>query len=449
MSGRPRTIVRMDRAFLVLLTAASGGCLNFDNAGVSGDGKDPDCPQAISVALAINGQPVDLDGDRTPPRVLVGDTVSLSAAGSCVRTGDLAVSWEFDEPLLETASAALDSSEISVFPLDSGPHDVELTVRDGSGDEREIELVAFEAVGWVRLDYFGDTNNNEHVRGMATDGTTLYMSTDRGLFTAPLTAPIGSPYQTIDGSIAGDPIDDTVEALHHDAAGNLLWVGTKSSSATAVWRIELAAAPPQSTRFALPLASKVDDFATTAGSVWIASSNALYASFAGQPVNELVSGEFAAVLATVSDDIWAGTKDELLSLDATVMPVDVFPDNEDKISSLVADGGQLWIASDGQGVARFDPDSAMITPYTDREGLPNNRVRALAIETEGPFAGDIWAATNGGIARFKKDRGLWITVDRNGSSGRNDVRSITARNTEAGRVIYAGSSSGLIYLGTP
>jgi hypothetical protein len=89
--------------------------------------------------------------------------------------------------------------------------------------------------------------------------------------------------------------------------------------------------------------------------------------------------------------------------------------------------------------------------YTDIDsGLGANTIRALQVETEGPYAGDVWAATDRGVSRYIRQRDTWIHMDEdNGLAGHVDVRALAIDTSENRRVIYGGSSAGVIYLRVP
>ncbi|MDI6402090.1 two-component regulator propeller domain-containing protein, partial [Balneolaceae bacterium ANBcel3] len=57
---------------------------------------------------------------------------------------------------------------------------------------------------------------------------------------------------------------------------------------------------------------------------------------------------------------------------------------------------ELWLASWGSGLIRFDRDTGNFKTYTDRDGLPSNFVHSI-LEDEHGF---LWLSSNNGISRF-------------------------------------------------
>ncbi|MBX3380402.1 MAG: hypothetical protein KF805_09925 [Phycisphaeraceae bacterium] len=56
--------------------------------------------------------------------------------------------------------------------------------------------------------------------------------------------------------------------------------------------------------------------------------------------------------------------------------------------------GNMWFATDGQGLCRWDGKS--FTFFTEKEGLPNDYVRTVQIDS----AGNLWITTRDGLCRF-------------------------------------------------
>lgn len=94
------------------------------------------------------------------------------------------------------------------------------------------------------------------------------------------------------------------------------------------------------------------------------------------------------------------------------------------INALVADRqGQIWIATDGTGIIRYDPDSNRTLQYTLAHGLPSDYVYSLVSDAHGR----IWAATLKGLCalapeekkfrRFSSAQGIpFQRFEENGAS---------------------------------
>ena len=436
----PRILPVPGTCVLVLLVGLVG-CVSFDRTGVE---DDPSCSQDIAIAITVNGQTSD-DSDASEPltRVLVGDTVTLSASSSCVRRGPMTVHWDISpdrEGIEDTAQPNRDSPEITVIPLEPDMYSVKLEVTDGDGHDETLAIQGFEVIGWKGIDPFSD--GAETVRDMAVGTDQLFLSTDQGLFVASLATPEITPYSML--AVSGAQFEEPLPLLY-DAAPNRLWVGPKSSVTRTVWRVDLDSKIPVST--AVPFSDgRVLDFAVTATGVLIATDKGIYQSLdpaSTEPISTVQSN----ALAVVSGELWAGTSSVLVSVGDEARTVDVFPNSGDAIATLAADGGTLWIGSQNRGVARYDPVAG--GPPEVFSGLLDDQIRALTIETSGPFSGDVWAATSRGVMRFKKDRGIWIDIDPSGASGRTNLLSLAVDTVSGSRAVYAGSTNGLVYMRVP
>ncbi|MDO5035558.1 MAG: two-component regulator propeller domain-containing protein [Porphyromonas sp.] len=69
----------------------------------------------------------------------------------------------------------------------------------------------------------------------------------------------------------------------------------------------------------------------------------------------------------------------------------------DKVLSVVEDSrGDLWLTTQGGGVAKYLPESKSFKSYTTSDGLPNNIVYQVVEDEQGL----LWMSTNGGLALF-------------------------------------------------
>jgi len=64
---------------------------------------------------------------------------------------------------------------------------------------------------------------------------------------------------------------------------------------------------------------------------------------------------------------------------------------------------EAWVGTHG-GVVKWNPQTGTYTKYTAPDGLADNVVYAIAIDTEG----NKWFGTPGGASRLAAD-GTWIT----------------------------------------
>ncbi len=70
--------------------------------------------------------------------------------------------------------------------------------------------------------------------------------------------------------------------------------------------------------------------------------------------------------------------------------------NADDVKALAIQGATLWAATDG-GVARWDTSNGSYQVFTVDHGLPSNRATSVAVD---PATGNVWVGTQAGIARW-------------------------------------------------
>jgi ligand-binding sensor domain-containing protein len=127
-------------------------------------------------------------------------------------------------------------------------------------------------------------------------------------------------------------------------------------------------------------------------------------------------------------------------------------DNKIRTMAIDAANEDLWIGTTGLGMVAFNlRDDTPLAVYTDDDsGLGSNTIRALLVETTGAHAGDVWAATDKGISRYLRQRETWIHMDEDhGLAGHLDVRALTIDTDENRRVIYGGTTLGVVYIRVP
>ncbi len=146
-------------------------------------------------------------------------------------------------------------------------------------------------------------------------------------------------------------------------------------------------------------------------------------------------------VAENADSVWAGGQDLFRVGTSTVLSP--FAENDDKIRALAGDGARVWVGSDDQGIARIE-GTELADVYTEADDLPTNKIRAMAVDS----AGDLWAATDRGVVRYKNDRDVWVPMaEAAGLDGFVDVVGVAVQETADSRIVVIGAPSGTAILG--
>jgi ligand-binding sensor domain-containing protein len=120
---------------------------------------------------------------------------------------------------------------------------------------------------------------------------------------------------------------------------------------------------------------------------------------------------------------------------------------DNRILAIAGDDDQLWVGGDDKGVALFDTNGLVSSEtFLTADGLPSNRVRALSLDA----AGDVWAATQAGVARYKRDVEAWIPMTASaGLDGLTDLVAVSATTDGGDRVVVVAGNDGVALLGPP
>lgn len=416
-----------------------------DGGPPGGDGGGPDgapCAEAIHAELTVNGVTSAPAGEPYVT-VLVGDSVRLSAAGSCATSGALEIDWAIagdDEAIEGTAAPDLASEVVDVYPAVPGDYTVSLTVGDGSGTAEPIEVLAFRAIGWQVSDEALD------VRDLATTTGALWVAASAGAYRLPIGNVLGTPDLVNDLANGDDDIPNDLSAVAA-APGDTVWFGHKPNDSL-VWRVDVE---PNSRVNEVDFTpnfedAEVNDIGPGATGVVIGTRDGVSAAPDNQTFEApLITANTFALAHGASGD-WAGGA-RLYPLPAGP-EVDVFGVADDKIRALLEVDGAVWVGSDGLGVAVYDPASDSVTDvYTAADdGLASDKIRAIAVDANG----DVWLATQTGVARYKRDREVWVALGAaSGLGDATDVLAVTAIGTGDARRIIAGTRTGLALLTLP
>jgi PKD domain len=443
----PRALATGRAALLLVLgactfdpsgTGGAPGTPGRDGSPVGGDDGGPaGCPAALHTELAVGGQPAS--GSAPLVTVLLGDTVELSAAGSCSQLGPVRYQWEIeDQGLSDTASPALDRETLDVYPSLPGDYRITLTVSDDSGSDEPVSVIGIRALGWQTI--AGELD----VRDVAIGGGRVWIASSGEAHVLDLANP-GAGTQLVNDIAGGEDIADDLNAVHFGAGSNLVWFGRRAAPAPQIWRVAISSPTPSTASVALPTpptTTEIRDISSSGNGIAVATRDGVFVAANNQTFGPAVLAVDTFAVAENSEGGWAGGN-ELHDL-AGGAPFLPFGDGNNKIRALAGDAVRVWAGSDDQGIARFTSGAETAPPFTVADGLPSNKIRALAVDSES----DVWAATDKGVARYKRDRAIWVSMEAEaGLEGITDVHGIAVLDSGGQRVIVIGANGGVGALG--
>lgn len=428
----------------------SGSLPGGGDGGPGGDGGRPDsgpCLEAIHAQLAANGVAEAAEGEPLVT-VLIGDSVELSALGSCTQSGTIDYQWSIvdqddDDKIEGTAAPDLTAEAIDVYPLTPGDYTVELTVGDGAERADAISVLAIRAVGWK---VSGEALD---VRDLAVTGGNLWVATSAGASQLAITNVLGVSVLVNDLANGDDDIPNDLSAV---AAGldSTVWFGHKPNDSL-VWRVDLDPNPRTTAIDFTPNfeEAEVRKIGRGATGIVIATRDGVSAAPDNQTFEAPLITASSFALTRGDSGAWAGGTVLYRLPDGTEF--DVFEpggNGDNKIRALLDVEGQIWAGSDGFGVALYDPAASDVLDIftAAADDLPSDKARSIAVDT----TGDIWVATDKGVARYKQDRALWVPMGAaSGLDTAIDIQAIETAGSNAQRKIIAGTRQGVALLTLP
>lgn len=201
-------------------------------------------------------------------------------------------------------------------------------------------------------------------------------------------------------------LDQRIRVLLDDGEGGL-WIGTHHAGLV---RLRRRSVQTVGKAEGLPTDLARSVFEDSAGRLWIGSEKGLTQWIDGAPPRHFGAAEgiHGDVLSMVEDGgaLLLGTTFGVLRFDDG--KVEELTDGEGKSlpragSLLLEKGGLesgavLWIGSHGEGLLAWR-DGRIVEHLTLADGLPHERLRDLALDA----AGNLWIATDGGVARRAPD----------------------------------------------
>jgi signal transduction histidine kinase/ligand-binding sensor domain-containing protein/CheY-like chemotaxis protein/HPt (histidine-containing phosphotransfer) domain-containing protein len=190
----------------------------------------------------------------------------------------------------------------------------------------------------------------------------------------------------------------------------------------------------------------------------------------GLPQNSVTS-----ILQTRDGYLWLGTLEGLVRFDGQRFVIfdkqNTAEMRDNNVAALYeARDSSLWVGTDGGGLLRYQ--AGKFTPYATQQGLPHDKVKALAEDAQGT----LWVGTEAGLAQFKdgkftnyaiqtgaarfavsalratRDGSLWVGTDGGGLSQFKDgsFKSFTTKDGLANDRVWTlyEARDGALWIGT-
>ena len=391
------------------------------------------CAEPIRTQMLVGGQSPE-DGADPIATVILGDTLVMSAAGSCSNRGTLSYDWQLGD-LAATADPGTDSEGLTIYPTEPGDFPITLTLSDEVGSDDPI-TVNLRVLRWERV------AEGLNVRDVAVGAGRIWIATNVGPRFVDLSN-LGAGAQDLNNAADGiDLPEDDFAAVFFDPDDGLVWFGRTAEDDTA-FRLDLESFSFATVPFPSPSIgpTTVRDITTQGNGVMYSTQDGVTIAADNQTFAEPIDPGDRHAVGDNEAGGWAGSNALVrLSDGEEFTPFGAGPN---AIRAIAGDDDLLWIGGDDKGVARMNADLSFDVFRTD-DGLPGNRVRGLAVDGDH----DVWAATQTGAGRYKRDRGVWVAMgEEAGLDDLTDLLSI-ATGVQGGRtVVVVGGAQGLAILG--
>ncbi|HEX7585162.1 MAG TPA: two-component regulator propeller domain-containing protein [Prolixibacteraceae bacterium] len=101
---------------------------------------------------------------------------------------------------------------------------------------------------------------------------------------------------------------------------------------------------------------------------------------------------------------------------------------------LVENDSSVWIGTP-DGLNRFNPNTGFFKRFYEKDGLPNNFIKGLALDK----LGDLWITTNSGICRFDYRRGKFKNFNKDDGLQSNEFLARSILKTKSGDLLMGGT----------
>lgn len=109
--------------------------------------------------------------------------------------------------------------------------------------------------------------------------------------------------------------------------------------------------------------------------------------------------------------------------------------NNNVWSTVEDDNGNLWMATLGEGVYKYEPDNGKLTRFGKAQGLTNEYVRSLAKDLQG----NLWAATDAGLNKIVMDTGEVVGFRAGTEAGQLHSEALNKVFVDSLGIVWIGS----------
>jgi ligand-binding sensor domain-containing protein/serine phosphatase RsbU (regulator of sigma subunit) len=280
---------------------------------------------------------------------------------------------------------------------------------------------------------------NDNILSICSDENQYYLGGETGIL---VTDKSGNKTELLLDRSNGLPLDK-VTALYKDNQ-NIIWIGTSHSG---IYRMKAGSRSVELFNFSQnSLENIINRIAGDKNSIWIATNGGVisfstsggnpkhYTTMVGLPHNKIrdlfIDSKGNVWIATRYNGLYSVTTEQVIPIDART---------ELEFVSLTEDkDGELWGATNGDGVFHFSKDS--LNYFSTANGLLSNYCYSLATDREG----NIWVGHSSGVSRIEKTSGKvrkfsvdqGITANCNYNAVLNNSRQNLLTGTSKGMIEF-------------
>jgi hypothetical protein len=422
-----------------------------------------DCGDAVQAQILVAGEPWTRD-DAPARLVVAGDDVGLSLGGVCTPSGQVAVVWTVTTPggTVLPLLPSPDAAAVTFFGANLDDYHVRAHVIDPVCPATALDLAIFAArtLGPQPLATNAASGGANDIRGLATGAGFLWVAAGDGAWRIASSPPRDS-WQNVEAQFpAGDTlVSANLASVFYDDSSSSVFYGAASPEGN-VTRVLLGQGSLQNVNVSQSAGGNVlaRDFSRGSGPLHLATDKGVLEWASGGAFTNLQLGQTSlnAVAEAPGQPLWAGARTLFRLGGASPLTVDVFGGPDDRVRALAVDATaqQVWVGSDGNGLAPVVELTGAVGDVLSTSGpmgrrLPGNRVRAIVLEGR-----DVWMATDQGAARYKLDAQAIVSYKFSAPgaplpAAQLDSAALAIDGSGPTRRVFVGTSVGVLVLETP